>query len=230
MLVASRVLARQVVASTHSAVESGTISRDDADRFRRDVAEHLVTFAWALAARTRPGRYPAGPPRALPSDLALRGSGSDNQPAALLVGLATRIKDGIRTGALGQFDPISLEPQLVALNTAQGVVERIATTPTLRQYDYFTRRVVELFALVVPFALIGLVPDAVWLTVPIALVLCGTFIVLAVTGAANDEPFSGTVTDVPIDAICTELEHDVCTTIGEAGRPELAVPVDGYLW
>jgi putative membrane protein len=230
VLVASRVLARQVVASTHSAVESGTISRDDADRFRRDVAEHLVTFAWALAVRTRPGRYPDGPPRTLASDLALHGAGSDNQPDALLVGLATRIKDGIRTGALGQFDPISLEPQLVALNSAQGVIERIATTPTLRQYDYFTRRVVELFAFVVPFALVGLVPDAVWLTVPIALVLSGTFIVLAVTGAANDEPFSGSVTDVPIDAICTELEHDVCTTIGEARRPELAVPVDGYLW
>jgi ion channel-forming bestrophin family protein len=108
--------------------------------------------------------------------------------------------------------------------------ERIATTPTLRQYDYFTRRVVELFAFVVPFALVGLVPDTVWLTVPMALVLSGTFIVLAVTGAANDEPFSGSVTDVPIDAICTELEYDVCTTIGEAGRPEPAVPVDGYLW
>lgn len=230
VLVASRVLMRQVVASTHGAVESGTITPDDAQRFRRVVAEHLITFAWALAVRTRPARYPDGPPRRLGSDLAVVGQGSDNQPDALLVGLASQIKDGIRTGALGQFDPISLEPQLVALNTAQGAVERIATTPTLRQYDYFTRRVVELFALLVPFALIGLVPDAVWLTVPLAVVLSATFIVLAVTGAANDEPFSGSVTDVPIDAICTELEHDVCATIGEPDRPSLAVPVDGYLW
>jgi ion channel-forming bestrophin family protein len=90
--------------------------------------------------------------------------------------------------------------------------------------------VVELFAFVVPFALVSLVPDAVWLTAPMALALSGTFIVLAVTGAANDEPFSGSVTDVPIDAICTELEHDVCTTIGETRRPELAAPIDGYLW
>jgi putative membrane protein len=74
------------------------------------------------------------------------------------------------------------------------------------------------------------VPDTVWLTVPMALVLSGTFIVLAVTGAANDEPFANAVTDVPIDAICIELEHDVCTTIGEPARPRLAVPVDGYLW
>lgn len=230
VLVAARVLMRQVVASTHSARESGAITRDDAERFRRCVAEHLVTFAWALADRTRPGRHPQGPPRTLASDLDLRGDGAGNHPDALLVGLAVRVKDGIRAGALGQFDPISLEPQLVALNGAQGTIERIASTPTLRQYDYFTRRVVEVFALLTPFALLGLVPEAVWLTVPLALVLSGTFIVLAVTGAANDEPFSNSVTDVPIDAVCTELEHDVCATIGEPDGPDLAVAVDGYLW
>lgn len=230
VLVASRVLARQVVASTHGAVAGGAIDDAAALRFRRRVGEHLVSFAWALADRTRPGRHPAGPPRTMASDLPLRASDGANQPDALLVGLASLIKDGIREGALGQFDPISLEPQLVALNSAQGTIERIATTPTLRQYDYFTRRVVEAFALVVPFAVVGLLPDAPWLAAPLSLLVSGTFIVLAVTGAANDEPFAGAVTDVPIDAICTELEHDVGATIGAPDRPALAEPVDGYLW
>jgi ion channel-forming bestrophin family protein len=230
VLVAGRVLIRQVVASTDNAVATGSISDDEARRYRRDVADHLVTFAWALATRIRPDRYPGGPPRTLASGLPMTADGSQNRPDAVLVSLATRVKDGIREGALGQFDPISLEPQLVALNSAQGVIERIATTPTLRQYDYFTRRVIEVFGAVAPFAILGLVPDAVWLTVPLALILSGTFVVLAVTGAANDEPFTDTVTDVPVDAICTELEHDVCTTIGEAHIPRLLAPVDGYLW
>lgn len=218
VLVASRTLTRQVLASTRAAVAAGTITESDAAGFRRSVVDQLVAFAWALAAATRPGRPATGARRV------------DGPPEALLIDLATTIKDGIRTGALGQFDPISTEPQLVALNTAQGTIERIATTPTLRQYDYFTRRLIELFALVTPFALIGLLPDAVWLATPLSLLLASTFIVLAVTGAANDEPFANRVTDVPIEAVCTQLEHDLLSAVGDPDPPRLLEPVDGYLW
>jgi putative membrane protein len=218
VLVASRTLTRQVIASTRAAATAGTITDAEAAAFQRTVTDHLVRFAWNLARATRPSRSTPG----------ARSDG--RRPEEVLVDLATTIKDGIRTGALGQFDPISTEPQLVALNTAQGTIERIATTPTLRQYDYFTRRLIELFALVTPFALIGLVPDAVWLAAPLSLLLSATFIVLAVTGAANDEPFADAVTDVPIDTICTQIEHDLISATGRPDPPRLLEPVDGYLW
>lgn len=217
VLVASRTLTRQTIASTRYAATSGSIADDEADATRRRVSTLLVEFAWALAAATRPTRRPS------------TSRPTDRRPDLVLVEIASVIKDGIRTGALGQFDPISTEPQLVALNTAHGTIERIATTPTLRQYDYFTRRLIGLFAVVTPFALLGIVEEA-WLVTPLALALSGTFIVLAVTGAANDEPFAGRVTDVPIDAICTQLEHDVLTAIGDPDPPTPLQPVDGYLW
>jgi putative membrane protein len=218
VLVASRVLTRQTIASTRHASASGTITDDQAARVQERIASLLVEFAWSLAAATRPTR-PRSPARR-----------ADRRPDVVLIDIAAAIKDGIRTGALGQFDPISTEPQLVALNHAQGAIERISTTPTLRQYDYFTRRLIALFALVAPLALLGLLPDAVWLTTPLALILAGTFVVLAVTGAANDEPFANLVTDVPIDTICTQLEHDVLTAIGHPDPPRPLQPVDGYLW
>jgi putative membrane protein len=218
VLVASRTLTRQIIASTRLAAASETINDDQAREVQQHIGGLIIEFAWTLAAATRPTR---------PASSAHR---TDRSPNAVLIDIATVIKDGIRTGALGQFDPISTEPQLVALNTAQGTIERIATTPTLRQYDYFTRRLIELFALVAPFALLGLVPDAIWLTTPLALILAGTFVVLAVTGAANDEPFANQVTDVPIDTICTQLEHDVLTAIGHPDPPQPLQPVDGYLW
>jgi putative membrane protein len=226
VLVASRTLMRQVTASTHHAVASGSYGAAEAQRYRRAVADLLIGFAGSLAVRIRPDRTPVV---ASPASARIDATGS-NLPDAHLVELAKHIKDGIRDGALGQFDPISLEPQMVALNAAQGTVERIATTPTLRQYDYFTRRAVLLFALVAPFATVGLVPEQAWLAAPLSLALSGTFIVLAVTGAANDEPFASVVTDVPIDAVCAELAHDVLATAGEAELPALAQPVDGYLW
>jgi hypothetical protein len=37
------------------------------------------------------------------------------------------------------------------------------------------------------------------------------------------------VTDVPVDTICTELEHDVASTVGGLAVPPLLRPVDGYL-
>jgi putative membrane protein len=131
---------------------------------------------------------------------------------------------------LGQFDPISLEPQLVALGTAQGVIERIKHTPTPRQYDYFTRRTLQVFAVLAPFGILSLVPGAIWWTVPLAIVLSGVFVVLAVTGAANDEPFGNRVTDVPLAALCAELERDVREILGERDLPPVPRPVDGYLW
>lgn len=217
VLVASRTLTRQVIASTRYAAASGNITGDEATETQQRVSALLVEFAWTLAAATRPTRRPS------------TSHSTERRPDLVLVDIASEIKDGIRTGALGQFDPISTEPQLVALNTAHGTIERIATTPTLRQYDYFTRRLIGLFAVVTPFALLGLVEE-VWIATPLALVLVGTFIVLAVTGSANDEPFAGRVTDVPIDTICTQLEHDVLTAVGHLVPPTLLQPVDGYLW
>jgi putative membrane protein len=218
VLVASRTLTRQIIASTRHATATGSITEEQASEVQQHIGELLAEFAWTLAAATRPNRVSSA---ARPTD---------RRPDPVLIDIATAIKDGIRTGALGQFDPISTEPQLVALNNAQGAIERIATTPTLRQYDYFTRRLIELFAVIAPFALLGLLPDAVWLTTPLALILAGTFVVLAVTGAANDEPFANRVTDVPIDTICRQLEHDVLTAIGDPDPPRPLQPVDGYLW
>ncbi|KAB7745442.1 hypothetical protein GA707_05805 [Nostocoides sp. F2B08] len=218
VLVASRTLTRQVMASTHAAVRVGAVAEHQAHELRARIADLLIEFAWSLASVTRPMRpVPSG------RDLGRR-------PDAVLVEIAGAIKEAIGTGALGQFDPIATEPQLVALGTAQGSIERIATTPTLRQYDYFTRRLIALFALVAPFAVVGLVPESLWLATPLALLLSGTFIVLVVTGAANDEPFSGAVTDVPIETVCTQLEHDVLTVVGHRDAPTPLQPVDGYLW
>jgi hypothetical protein len=58
----------------------------------------------------------------------------------------------------------------------------------------------------------------------VALILAATFIVLAATGAPNDEPFANRVTDVPIDTICTQLGHDVLTAIGHPTHRGLCNP------
>ena len=84
---------------------------------------------------------------------------------------------------------------------ARLVAERLATTPTPRQYAYFTRRFVLLFAALAPFGLLSVVPDAIWWAAPLALALSGVLILMEVTGTATDEPFAGAVTDVPLAVV-----------------------------
>lgn len=230
ILVSSRVLARQVVAATENAVAAGQAEREEARALARELVSRQIAFAYLVAGRVRPEPDWARIANLLGGEERETLRGAANPPNLLLQRQSVRIKDGIRSGALGQFDPISLEPQLAALSTAQGTVERIKHTPTPRQYDYFTRRFVQLFAALAPFAAVGLVPDALWWAPPLSLVLAGVFVIMAVTGSANDDPFEGRVTDVPIGAICAEVERDLREQLGEADLPPLPGPAAGYLW
>jgi putative membrane protein len=230
IVVASRVLARQVLASSANASAAQTASAEITAAYARELVLRQAAFAHLVAGRLRPEPDWERVTGLLEPGEVARLRQAANPPNLLLQQQAVRIKDGIRAGTLGQFDPISLEPQLAALNAAQGVVERLKHTPTPRQYEYFTRRFVQVFAVLVPFGVLSLVPDTIWWTPPLALVLAGVFVVMAVTGSANDEPFANRVTDVPIAAICTELERDLREQLGERDLPPLPEPVDGYLW
>ncbi len=230
VLVAGRSLARQIITATADAAAAGTVTAAEADRTARELVLRLAAFPRLLAGGVRPPVDWARVEALVPPGEAA-GLRAAAVPATLLLQRQSAgIREAIRAGALGPFDPISMEPPLAALATAQGTVERIARTPTPRQYAYFTRRFVQLLAAVTPFAVLPLVPDAVWWTIPLSLLVSGVFIVLDVTGSANDEPFAGAVTDVPIAALCAEAESDLREQLGEAALPPLPEPVAGYLW
>jgi putative membrane protein len=228
VLVASRVFSRQILAAADNAIATG-MDPELTSRLARELVLRQVAFGYLLAERVRP-RSPLALADLLADTELTAVSASIDPPTALLARQSIRIKDAIRAGVLGQFDPISLEPQLAALSTAQGAIERIKNTPTPRQYEYLTRRFVQVFAVLVPFGVLSLVPGAIWWTIPLSLVLSGVFIMMAVTGTANDEPFSGRVTDVPIAAVCNELERDLRDLLGDESLPAAEQAVNGYLW
>jgi putative membrane protein len=228
ILVAGRISSRQILAAADNAVAAGTDAAVAA-AMARELVLRLAAFGYLLGQQVRP-RGMVHLDGLLAADEIAAAAASSNPANAVLARQSVRIKDAIRAGVLGQFDPISLEPQFAALSAAQGVIERIRTTPTPRQYDYFTRRFVLLFAALVPFGVLSLVPGAIWWTVPLSLALSGVFIVMAVVGSANDEPFTGKVTDVPVAALCRELERDVRSMLGEKDLPPAAEPINGYLW
>lgn len=227
--VACRSMSRQVVAGTENAVAAGTADEADARHVAEDLVRRLIAYSRALAHQVRP--HPDDPPAPAFVDPAewTAATRSANPAHHLLVDQSRQVKAAIRQGALGQFDPISLEPQLAALAVAQGTLERLATTPTPRQYDVFTRWFVLLYVALLPFGVVSLVPTALGWVLPLSITVGGVFVIMTVVGAVNDEPLAGAVTDVPVHAVCRDIERDLLDVLG-ADRPPALAPVDGYLW
>jgi putative membrane protein len=225
-----RVLTRQLVAATANSVATSAATPEAAASYCREIAGRLIAFAELLGARLRGTNGSVAAGRWLPDDS--QGVIGAADPANLVLqSVAVRVKDGVRDGLVGQFDPITLEPALGALNAAATACQRIKHTPTPRQYDYFTRLGVIAFSTLLPFGLLGaLPPTEAWWTVPLTAVIAGVFIVLERVGAVLDAPFANTVNDVPISAISRDIERDLLEQLGDHALPDPVPVVAGYLW
>jgi ion channel-forming bestrophin family protein len=228
----SRVLARQLVAATDNAISSGSGGApENVLAYRREMVLRLVAVVHALRIQLRGTNDWADVAPFLPPDEHAALAIAVSRPNMLLQRLGIRIKDGVRDGIVGQFDPISLEPSLSAINGIVASCERIKHTPTPRQYDYFTRMAVALFATVLPFGLLGLVPrEQDWWVVVLSVVVAGVFVILERVGAVIDAPFENLATDVPMSAIANAVERDLREQLGDTDLPPAAMVVDGYLW
>ena len=228
----SRVLARQLVAATGNAIAAGTGgSQDDILAYRRELVLRVVAFGHALRIQLRgTGEWDRLRPLLPPAEFeALRHA--SNRPNSILQALSVRLKDGVRAGIVGQFDPITMEPNVVALNAAAAACERIKSTPTPRQYDFFTRVAVIVFATLLPFGLESVVPDGQWWWLMVlSIALSGVFIVLERVGAVIDTPFENQVTDIALTAITTDIERDLREQLHDPALPDPEPVVNGYLW
>ncbi len=108
----------------------------------------------------------------------------------------------------------------------QGRCERIKTTPLPRQYGFFTKSFVWVFVLLLPF---GLVQHLEWGTIPIYIILATIFTITERIGSRTEEPFENKIEDVPMSAICRNIEIDLRQQLGEATVPPPREPQDGVL-
>lgn len=228
----SRILARQLVASTDNAIAAGTGgSEGEILAYRRELVLRIIAFAHALRIELRGTNEWEVLRPLLPNGEFETLLSSDGRSNLVLQRLGVRIKDGVRASIIGQFDPITLEPNLAALNGWAATSERIKHTPTPRQYDYFTRLAIAAFSTLLPFGLASVVPaNQEWWVIVLTVVVAGVFIILERVGAVIDAPFENSITDIPLTSICNAIERDLLEQIGDTDRPLPAIAVDGYLW
>jgi putative membrane protein len=115
----------------------------------------------------------------------------------------------------------------------QGGAERIKSFPFPRQYAHFSTIFVNLFTLLLPFSLVGEMAKfgeyAVWLTIPFSVLISWVFFSMESIGDASENPFENAINDIPMTAICRNIEIDLRQIIGETNLPERIQPVDGIL-
>jgi ion channel-forming bestrophin family protein len=226
---ASRNFARHLVAFTADAVRSARVTQSQADEYAGELVYRQIAFAHLVRHQLR-GTSPWADMTALMTSDEIDKLRKVANPANMvLVTQGIRLKDGIREQLLGQFDPISIEPNFGQFTVQHGLLERIKYTPTPRQYEYFTRVFVLAFATVLPFGLLSLFANS-WIVVPTSVILSAVFIIMATVGTANETPFENRSTDVAVTAICTEIERDLREALGEQNLPAAALPTNGYLW
>lgn len=235
ILGASRVLGRLIITFTDSHAHQTQYDRARSETFKRRLVYACIAWAHALRMQLRQQNdWESLKPLLESADFEAFKT-AHNKPFYLQVWMGQRIYEAMANGTLGGFDSFQMEGQLLTLANAQAGCERIKSTPLPRQYDFFTRLFVLLFAMLLPFGLLGFFTSEAlqpvsWLIVPLSTVLATVFIIMERTGVANEDPFENKITDVPLTYICNTIERDLRESLGEVNLPAKVEPENGYLF
>ncbi|HEY9711832.1 MAG TPA: bestrophin family ion channel [Chroococcales cyanobacterium] len=104
----------------------------------------------------------------------------------------------------------------------QGSAERLKSFPFPRQYAYFSQVFVWIFLILLPFGLIEEVSKATlvdWLVVPFSTLLSWMFLTMEQVGDSSEDPFEMGLNDIPMTAMCTDIEIELLHFLGESETP-----------
>ena len=141
-----------------------------------------------------------------------------------------QLRDG---NYLPEYYHVEMERMLVEFYNQQGACERIKSFPFPRQYAFFSYVFVWLFIIVLPFGLLTEMAKMsswhVWLTVPFFTVIAWVFNTMEVVGDTSENPFENSINDVPMTAICRNIEIDLRDLLGETDLPKRVQAVNNIL-
>jgi putative membrane protein len=150
-----------------------------------------------------------------------------NVPLAIQLRMSSIIARWLRVGRIDSVQWVCLDKTLSNLMDCQGASERIKNTPMPRLYDYFLRRFIEMYCVLLP---LGMVANLGLLT-PIGSTLIGfIFLALDQIGRDLEAPFENRPYDVALTSITRGIETNLKQMIGEARLPDAVIPIDGVLW
>ncbi len=154
-----------------------------------------------------------------------------NKATYLLVEQSHHLTALKRKGLLTEFEHSDAERMIQSFYDYQGAAERIKTFPFPRQYGYFSQVFVDIFKVLLPFGLVGVIAEhgLVWLTIPASILISWMFQTMEDVGDTSENPFENGINDVPLTAICRTIEIDLKEMLNEDHIPEKLKPVNDVL-
>jgi putative membrane protein len=231
----SRVLARLIITFSESHAHQPNYDPDRSENFKQEMIQLCIAWAHALRLHLRDQDDWMSLKTLFSANDFDEFTRSHNKPNCIQLMQGRKIYRAMANGTLGGFDSFQIEGQLLALANYQGSCERIKNTPLPRQYDFFTRVFVLLFAGLLPFGMLGFFQSehllrVAWLIIPLSVLIAGVFVIMERTGSANEDPFENLVTDVPLTTLCNTIERDLLEMSGQQNLPPKLEPVNGYLF
>jgi ion channel-forming bestrophin family protein len=156
-----------------------------------------------------------------------------NPATQLLRQQSARLRDLRERGYLSDFHHVEMERSLTEFYNQQGACERIKSFPFPRQYAFFSYLFTWLFILILPFGLLNEMTKFgdwhLWLTIPFYTLVAWVFNTMEVVGDTSENPFENSINDVPLTAICRNIEIDLRETLGETDIPKRVQAVENIL-
>jgi putative membrane protein len=134
-------------------------------------------------------------------------------------------------GVLTQGAFADLQKVIRDLQDEQARTERIKNFPYPRQHAFINSLFVQILCVLLPFGVMGEFArldtvvegwargNMVWVGVPISILISWMYASLDQVGESTENPFEGGANDVPITAICRDIEADLREMFGDAEAP-----------
>ena len=222
----SRSFARQVLAMI-----SGPDTDQRTEIERREVQCKLVLLqiAWVHALRHQLRGTPPWEEIAelIPEHDIERLKRQSNVPLAIQQEIALLVADCRRSRLIEDMPWVSMDRTLSILMDCQGASERIKNTPMPRQYDTFIRFFINIYCLLLPFAMV----EHLGLLTPLGSTFAGfIFLALDQIGRDLERPFDNLPHDISLTAISRTIEINLKQMVCEENIPQPLAPVNGVLW
>jgi len=193
---------------------------------RQRLVYDLIGFSHALRHHLRGTSPDVDLQRWLSPDVCAAALASPNHPNSVLGALGEVYARAAHDAGLDSILFAAMDRELNQLSHVLGGCERIKNTPIPFAYILLLHRTVHVYCFILPFCLIG---PLGWLT-PIAVgVLAYTFFGLDAIGTQIEDPFDLLPNDLPLDALCRNIEINLRDLLGESDLPEPLQPKDRVL-
>ncbi len=158
----------------------------------------------------------------------LKGLADESSAAAAL--LHRQLVELAKLARAGHIDGLQLQMldrSVASMLTVQGGCERIKKTPFPQTYEFVASLLIVAYSGLLP---LGIVEDAGWFAIPITVLVCFAFRVIDQVGTMLEDPFSMAQAALPLNALTTNIEIELCKRLGDPDPPDAPAPdADGVL-